>query len=187
MAKVKLNPVLDAFHGAVGDLVFRQLGEEVIVGRKADPSKHPPTAGQQAVRERFKLAALYGKTVLADPATKQIYTTAAKAKGIPAFALALADFFNEPVVDEIDLAAYTGRVGDPIKVRAHDDVALTGVAVSIRSTDGTVLDQGAAVLAADGAYSYTATQTLTAGQPVVIEVTATDRPGHKTTKTQAKD
>jgi UDP-N-acetylglucosamine 2-epimerase len=32
----------------------------------------------------------------------------------------------------------------------------------------------------------TATQTLTAGQNAVIEVTATDRPGHKTTKTQTK-
>ena len=38
----------------------------------------------------------------------------------------------------------------------------------------------------DGAYSYTATQTLTAGQNVVIEVTATDRLGHKTTRTQQK-
>jgi len=30
------------------------------------------------------------------------------------------------------------------------------------------------------------TKTLTAGQPVVIKVTATDRPGNKTVKTQAK-
>jgi hypothetical protein len=186
MAKVKLNPVLEGIRGAIGDLVFRHHGEEVIVGRKPDPSNTPPTAGQQAVRERFKLAALYGKTVMADPDSKQLYTTAAKAKGIPVFALALADFFNAPAVDEIDLAAYTGKAGDPIKVRAHDDFALTGVAVAIRGTDGTVLEQGAAAAGTDGAYSYTATQTLTAGQNVVIEVTATDRPGHKTTKTQAR-
>ncbi len=48
------------------------------------------------------------------------------------------------------------------------------------------LEQGAAVAGTDGAYSYTATQTLTAGQNVVIEVTATDRLGHKTTRTQQK-
>ena len=154
MAKVNLNPVLEGIRGAIGDLVFKHYGEEVIVGRKPDPSNTPPTAGQQAVRERFKLAALYGKTVLADAESKQLYTTAAKAKGIPMFALALADFFNAPVVDEIDLAGYSGKAGDPIKVRAHDDFVLVGVGVTIRGTDGAVLEQGAAVAGTDGTYGY---------------------------------
>ena len=52
--------------------------------------------------------------------------------------------------------------------------------------DCPVLEQGAAVAGTDGACSYTATQTVTAGQNVVIEVTASDRPGHKTAKMQAK-
>ena len=57
MAKIKLNPVMEAMRGSIGDLVFRRFGEEVVVGRKPDPSVHPPTPGQQAVRERFRLAA----------------------------------------------------------------------------------------------------------------------------------
>jgi hypothetical protein len=35
-------------------------------------------------------------------------------------------------------------------------------------------------------WTYTTTTNLPDGQPVSIEVTATDRPGHKTTKTQVK-
>jgi hypothetical protein len=38
----------------------------------------------------------------------------------------------------------------------------------------------------DGAWTYTTTMNLTPGQNVAIEVTATDRPGHKSTKVQPK-
>ena len=73
------------------------------------------------MREQFKLAAGYGKAALADPATKALYETVAKGKGIPVFALTIADFFNAPAVDEIDLSAYTGKAGETIRVRASDD------------------------------------------------------------------
>ena len=63
---------------------------------------------------------------------------------------------------------------------------LTGVAVAIRKPDGTVLEQGAATAGNDSVWAYTTTTALPAGQNVLIEVTATDRPGHKTTKTQAR-
>jgi hypothetical protein len=186
MAKIKLNPVMEAMRGSIGDLVFKRYGEEIVVGRKPDPSEHSPTAGQRAVREQFRLAAVYGKTVMADPATKAVYEVAAKGKGIPVFAPTIADFFNEPTVDEIDLSAYTGHAGEIIRIRAHDDVEVTGVAVAIRGTGGAALEQGVTSAAADGTWTYTATTNLPDGQQVVIEVTATDRPGHKTTKTQAR-
>ena len=186
MAKIKLNPVMEAMRGSIGDLVFKRYGEEVIVGRKPDPSQHPPTVGQQAVREQFRLAAVYGKTVMADPATKAVYEVAAKGKGTPVFALTIADFFNEPTVDEIDLSTYTGHAGETIRIRAHDDVEVTGVAVAIRGPGGQALEQGVTTAAADGTWTYQTTTTVAEGQTVVIEVTATDRPGHKTTKTQAK-
>lgn len=34
---------------------------------------------------------------------------------------AVADFFNAPAVDEVDLSGYTSVAGDAIVVRAHDD------------------------------------------------------------------
>ena len=90
------------------------------------------------------------------------------------------------MVDEIDLSAYTGKTGEIIRVRASDDFGMVGVGVAIRDTESKVLEQGAATAASDGAWTYTTTTNLPAGQQVVIEVTATDRPGHKTTKTQPK-
>jgi hypothetical protein len=137
------------------------------------------------VREDFRLATVYGKAVMADPATKAEYTAKAKAKGTPVFALAVADFFHAPAVDEIDLSHYTGQPGETIHIRASDDFEVAGVSVAIHNASGTVLEQGAAVAGADG-WNYTATTSLPTGQTVSIDVTATDRPGNKTTKTQTK-
>lgn len=126
MAKVKLNPVLEQIRGKVGDLVFRRRAEGLVVSRNPGRSGLVPSAGQEAVRERFRLAALYGKAVYADPAEKEVYLAAARKTGASAFALAVSDFLHAPAVDEIDLTAYTGLAGQAIVVRASDDFGVTG-------------------------------------------------------------
>ena len=101
------------------------------------------------------------------------------------FALSIADFLHAPAVEQIDLSGYTGQAGETIRITASDDFEVTGVAVSITDAGGTVLEQGAAT-ASDGVWDYITKAALPAGQQVSIEVTATDRPGHKTTKAQAR-
>jgi len=185
MAKLKLNPVLEQLHGKVGGLVFKKYQDRTIVSEKAQP-KQPNTPAQQATKQNFRLAALYGKTVMANPEAKAGYAAAAAAKKVPVFSLMVADFLNPPVVDEIDLSAYTGKAGDVIKVRAHDEYRVTGVQVLVRDNNGATLEQGAAQAATDGSWQYAATVNLAADQHVVIEVDATDLPGHKGIKTQTK-
>jgi hypothetical protein len=186
MAKVKLNPVMEKIHGKIGDLVFRRYEDEIVVARKPDRQNVEPTPAQAAHRERFRLAALYGKTVFADPAQKALYEKGAKDRHQTVFALTVGDFLNAPAVDEIDLSAYTGKAGEPITIRASDDFEVAGVYVAIRDTCGAVLEQAAACQS-DGVWLYTTTKALTPGLAVVIEVTATDRPGNKTVRTQARN
>ena len=101
--------------------------------------------------------------------------------------LRLARSLQLPVVDQIDLSTYTGKAGESIRITASDDFAVAGVAVTIHDTAGAVLEQGAATPAGEGAtWNYVATTDLPPGQQVSIEVTATNRPGHKTTKTQTR-
>lgn len=103
------------------------------------------------------------------------------------FALTVADFLNTPAVDEVDLSAYTGKSGEPVRIRASDDFEGAGVEVSLTDAGGTVLERGAAAKAGtDSLWMYTTTTNLPDEQPVSIEVTATNRPGHRTTKTQVK-
>lgn len=188
MAKVKLNPVLEGFRGKIGDLVFRRFNDEVIVGQTPNITDREPTAGQLAHRENFRLAVLYGRTALADSATKALYEAAAKSKGQPVFALTVSDFFHAPAVDEIDIAGYTGKAGETIRIRASDDFEVIGVGVRITDSGGAVLEQGGAARngSIGAGWEYRTTTNLPSGQPVSIEVTATDRPGHKAIVTKTK-
>jgi len=63
MARVKTNPVIEQLRGAVGDLVFKRYGDEIVVARKPDLEGREPTEAQAAQREQFRQAALYGKTL----------------------------------------------------------------------------------------------------------------------------
>jgi hypothetical protein len=44
MARVVLNPVLEAIHGKVGDLVFRRINSHEFVGKVPDRTGVVPTA-----------------------------------------------------------------------------------------------------------------------------------------------
>jgi hypothetical protein len=136
MAKVKLNPVIMQVRGQIGDLVFKRYEDRVILGRKNDLSDVKPNEAQLEHQERFRQAALYGKLVMADPAQKADYQAAAKALGKPVFSLTVADFFNAPSVDEVDVSTYGGAAGDEIVIRAHDDFEVSAAQVEITCVDG---------------------------------------------------
>jgi len=186
MAKIKTNPVLEEIRGKIGDLVFKRFNHEIIV-TKSPTQSGEPTETQLEQRERFRLATVYGKSVMADAATKTVYETKAKAKGQPVFALTVADFFHAPAVDEIDLSTYSGKTGEVIHIRASDDFEVAGVRVLIRDANGAALEQGLATAGNNGVWNYTATTTVPTGQSVAIEVTASDRPGNRTTKTKSQN
>jgi hypothetical protein len=188
MAKVKLNPILERVRGTVGDLVFKRYEDEVVITRKPDFEGVAPTAAQLAHRERFRQAALYGRLVMADPEAKALYEEAAQAKGQPVFSLTVADFFNAPSVNEVDLSGYAGQAGDAIVIRARDDFDVQAVTVAIVDVDGDAIEGGAAVEtpADSGRWVYTATAAVATGTTVRIAVTATDRPGGEGTATQEK-
>lgn len=188
MASVSLNPVLETLSGKIGDLVFRRFQDETVVSRSPRTTDRPPTAGQAAQRESFRRAVLYGRAVMADAGTKAVYEAAAKATGRQIFATMVSDYLNAPAVEQVDLSAYTGQAGETLRIRASDDFTVAAIAVRILDTAGQALESGAAVKAGDGSpdWEYRTTATLTPGQAVSIEVTATDRPGHKTVKVQPR-
>jgi len=179
MAKVKLNPILEQIRGSVGDLVFKRYGDEVVISQKPDMSNRELSQAQLAAQDRFRQAAMYGKVVMADPETKALYEETAGAKGKPVFSLTVADFFNAPSVDEVDLSAYAGAVGDEIAIMASDDFDVLSVEVALSDDAGSPIESGPAVeMSADsGRWVYTVTADVETGTTVRIAVTAEDRPG----------
>ena len=86
------------------------------------------------------------------------------------------DFLRPPVVDEIDTSAYTGATGDPIVIRAHDDVEVTGVTVTLFDGD-TELESGPAA-PDEWRWRYEAQTDVPAGTEVTASAVAMDRPGN---------
>jgi len=180
MARVKVNPLLLAILGQVGDLVLKERYGSVYLSRKPVFKPREGTDAQKAARERFRRATRYAKTVMADPAARAPYETAARENNRAVKAVIIADFLNGPSVDEIDLSCYDGTAGSRIAIRATDDFDVTGVEVAISTAAGEELERGNAVLSSMrwGRWVYTAVTSVQSGTRVTVRATATDRPGN---------
>ena len=71
-------------------MLFKRWETEEIVGKMPARTGIVPTANQLAQQGKFRLAALYGKTAMADADTKRIYADAGASfdqnhNGIPDF------------------------------------------------------------------------------------------------------
>jgi hypothetical protein len=164
----------------VGDLVFKRRGDEVVISRKADRSGYEPTAAQLAQQERFRMATLYGKMVMADPDERALYEEAAAAEaGASAYNLMVADFLRAPSVEAVDVSGYGGETGDEIVVQVSDDFDVASVQVALEDDAGAALEGGEATEdpPESGRWVYTATTAVATGTTVRIAVTALDRPG----------
>ena len=188
MAHTQLNPVLINIRGKIGDLVFKRQNGGTVISKLPSFDGRESTEAQKAIQQKFRQAVIYGKMVMADPATRALYAEAAKEDHKPIFSLTVADFFNAPTVDEVDLTKYNGDVGSEIAVRASDDFDVIEVEVSITDTEGRPIEHGPAAksVADPGRWLYKATARVAPETAIRVEVTATDRPGHKGSKTEER-
>jgi hypothetical protein len=177
MTKAQLNPILVRLRGAIGDLVFKWYGDEVVVTRRPSFEGVEWSEAQQATRERFRRAAMYGKAVLADPPAEAFYREAAEARGKPFFSMMIADYLNEPEIERIDLDGYEGGVGDEIVVTAHDDLGVVDVTVRLAGADGSTLESGAAAESPPGSGRWVYRAQRPVEGTVQVTAIATDRPG----------
>ena len=179
MAKIKFNSIVDEVSGGFGNLVFRASNGKTIMANK--PTMRAELSEDQAAhRIRFRRAVAYGRSVMANAEVRAIYDLVAEKKEIPVFALTVADFFNAPDIQDLDVLAYTGKVGDVIKIEAMDDFGVMSVHVSLADNQTeAAIENGSAVETAPGSgqWVYTATTAAPAGINVRVNVVATDRPG----------
>ena len=179
MPEVNLNETVDGYRGSIGRLVFRKYRGRTIVGRKPKSEK-PPTEAQLAHRERFKEAASFGKSAMADPALLAFYGPLALKRDISVYALAMGDFLKLPRIKPLRLSKYKGNVGDVIEIRATDDIGLADLDVRIVA-HGTLIEQGKALEIGErsGTWHYTATAQVALGSDIFIEVKGVDHAGNE--------
>lgn len=182
MAKSRNNVVTHGLSGLIGDLlVFRQRANKTIVANRPKLSTKLPTAIQMEIRERFKRASMYAKSVLKDLVLKAGYQLAAK-PGQTAHNVAFVDYQKSPeFYEEVDLTSYTGTIGDEIIVSVIDDFKVKTVHVEIKTPDDVSLESGYAVQSEnelDWVYITTAANSEVVCSRIIF--TASDYPGNQT-------
>jgi hypothetical protein len=164
MTKVRRNIIARGMSSSPDDqlLIRRSRPGRTIVGNQA------AFRADRAFRE----AAAYAQSAQEHPA----YLQQTKILGICPYNLALADWFHMPEVLEIDLAAWDGQAGQPIRILAVDDVRVTRVSVVIVDESDVVIEHGEAARV-DCLWWQYVTSAAAAGSPKVL-VSARDLPGH---------
>jgi hypothetical protein len=179
MSKSKENLLTKTYGGKLGNqLVLRTRGDVSILAKRPKKSSNPITSKVAKVRRNFKLASIWAKNALLDPAVRADYM--ARIKGNEsAYNLAMRNFLKPPVVDTIDASGYHGQKGERIKVVALDDFKVTGLDVKITGPNGTLIEEGSCQEDAENlCWIYTATVDAGDPQGFVVHATALDIPGH---------
>jgi hypothetical protein len=184
MALVTVNELLIlSMKGQLGNVVVypHPFKPGICIMRGKGSRTKGFTAAELHAQEQFKRANAYAEASQTDPA----YHAAHEVTHRTAFNLAMANFLNVPVVQDIDCSGYTGQAGETIQIQAVDDFDVSEVRVRILSLSGPELEKGSAVRQATSkaGWTYLATTNIAPGQTVVVEVTALDLPGNKTIKT----
>jgi hypothetical protein len=178
MAESKNNYVMYGMSGKLGKLlVFRQRGGKTIA--MAVPNRSAAfTQEQLEVQSKFKEAATWARGILLNPENRKYYNSQATG-GQSAFNMAIADWFTDPEIKEIDTTDYSGVTGSVIKIAVADIIKVQSVKVSITTAGGTLLEEGNAVFDANSQHwLYAAVQNNATPAGSLIKATAIDKPGN---------
>jgi hypothetical protein len=95
MLNVKLNPIIQAISGKLGDIVFRvSKTGKVTITKRADVSGVVPSEARLAQRERFKQAIEYAGAAMAEQEVRTVYETMAAKEHQGPYAMAFCDYLN---------------------------------------------------------------------------------------------
>ena len=175
MAKIANNIITEGLSGTLGGrLVFRsgKNGQTIVSAKRASDPDREYNAAQLAQQEAFRQAAAYAKVARVE----EVYVAKAEGTTKSAYNIAMGDCFNKPKIIELDVTGWNGQAGQPINIKAMDDVQVTRVSLLILDGNGTVLEQGQA--SPDEGLWWTYVTKAPANGNRYLQVTAYDRPGN---------
>jgi hypothetical protein len=175
MLKIKLAPnrTKRDLRRVLGPCVIRRRRDgSFSVSPPRDTSGRVFSEGQLQQQGRFRQAALYAREAAR---TEPIYAERVRGMGLTAYSLAVSDWFNPPVIHQIEFLRTDGR----ICIQASDKVLVTKVEVMLHDEHGGILEQGAALRAEGDWWEYVPGQ-VGPGHITAITATAWDLAGNVT-------
>ncbi|MBN2613764.1 MAG: hypothetical protein JXB00_19560 [Bacteroidales bacterium] len=183
MARVKKGSVVKGLSGRVGkSLVFKTYGDITIVSKYPDMSKVVPTEKQKNENGKFRDAMAWVKVQMSDQEIKQLYK--AKTNGLQRpHNIALADYYNPPVINSVEVSIAQPSKADQVLIDATDDFMVTRVEVEIKDANGNQTEKGMALHMRDNKWLYAVKRIYPSSAGLKITVRAWDRPENCTEKT----
>ncbi|SFD21467.1 hypothetical protein SAMN05518672_1011082 [Chitinophaga sp. CF118] len=175
------NLILSHLSGTIGNqITVRQVAGATIVSKKQKKKTKRSSEKQLETQDVFKDASYIAKQLLLDPDLEAFYASVAGPRQT-AYNMALMDAYEPPEITNITTDQYIGNPGDKIIVRAIDKLRVYQVVVTIYTAEGTLLEEGNAILGRNGKdWTYTATKEHVVSKGAKIQTMAEDIPANKT-------
>src|SRR5574341_2319113 len=136
MAKVTTSDLIKGLRGAIGGMVFRQMPDgSVVVSGLPYYGRRKFSRSQKDHQQRFREASSYARGAAK---VQPIYAELAKDTMKTAYNIALSDWFNPPVIHQVQ------RGDGRILIEASDNVMVTKVVLTILDEESKVLEKGEA-------------------------------------------
>jgi len=181
MAKVRNNIVTKGLSGLLGDqIVFRndKTGRTIVAMRPTFNGERVFNASQLAHQDAFRQAIAFAKTAKNNP----VYVAKAEGTVKSAYNLAVADWFTQPEVLDIDASGWTGLIGETIRIKADDTTHVSRVHLLLDNAQGTIFEQSDLVRSDGMWWIYTTTTQVPMSPAPRLVGTAYDLPGNNNGK-----
>jgi hypothetical protein len=159
MARSNNNILTKGLSGMVGkQIVFRTWnGKTFISVAPKKPKKQ--SAVQKENRSKFKRATTYAKSMMKDPIRKAEYKEIAKKLQLPnAYTAAITDYMRNPEIEALDLANYSGKADEEVKVTASKKgFEIQEVEVIVVDQNGEAIEEGKAAKGPGNEWIYKTT------------------------------
>ncbi|MGA3013205.1 MAG: hypothetical protein ABSD71_04120 [Bacteroidales bacterium] len=177
MAVSQTNVLVKNFHGKVGNIILRVLGNKMVMSALPSTRNRKWSEAQLENQDRFRKATKYGHKVLADAELDLFYKNKAK-ENQSSWNASISDYLLKPVIETIDTSKYKGQEGNTIKIEAYDRFKVASVIVIIINALGLQIENGSAVQKSTDEWIYKVTTENQdwKGNRVVVRVS--DLPGN---------
>ena len=182
MARSANNVLTRNYSGKVaGQYSLRMRGDQSIIAGLPKPRKEKSNSEKHmAVKRKFSLAVIYGKKAIANPELKAEYQAIAK-KNQSAYNAAVLDALKGPELADLRTDGYSGSAGHSLTVQATDNFRVTKVSFGLFAPDGSLLEEGDAIMDENGFdWIYTTQSEISSPTGTIIRVTAEDLPKNRT-------
>jgi hypothetical protein len=185
MATTVSNVIMRFFHGKIGNLILRQLGNKTGMYPAPSNKNAKWSQDQKTNRLRFKNGMAWAENAMNDPEVRTYYEGLSKyfkkrkKKMVSAYNIAVSNYMKPPEIKAVYILNYKGQQGDVIQADVISKYKVTLVVIRVYDVTGSEVESGMAVqIPPQFFWCYEAKETNPQWKGGRVEVEVSDLPRH---------